>query len=160
MWSHSILLLALSSPGTNSSQLPDSTCNEFVEDPFFSFRISDSEQQQWLKPSLIFWMSVSAMLMVSWRSGILEDIDLFLLQGILSIFLSIYVPTSLEEDEEELLSCVGSSGKKSDSASLEKVRLSQEKVSLMLVVVLHTHSPYLSTLYRVLLCFVRMQKEM
>ncbi len=36
------------------------------------------------------------------------------------------------------MSCVGSSGKKSDSASLEKVRLSQEKVSLMLVVVLHT----------------------
>jgi hypothetical protein len=66
-----------------------------------------------------------------------------------------------QEDEEELLSCVGSSGKKSDSASLEKVRLSQEKVSLMLVVVVvHTHSPYLSTIYRVLLCFVRMQKEM
>jgi hypothetical protein len=60
------------------------------------------------------------------------------------------------------LSCAGSSGKKSDSASLEKVSLflEKEKVALMLVVVLHTHSPYLFTLYRVLLCFVRMQKEM
>lgn len=38
MWSHSILLPALSSPGTNSSQLPNSTCNEFVEDPFFLFQ--------------------------------------------------------------------------------------------------------------------------